>query len=104
MLRFNRSHVIFLQLVPFALKHRGYAFGTSKQAYHNARAFDQSDISWDKREFLAKERTRVVERKSFPIKDTNLKKMGKLTSIFFRNGWGRSILMQLTLPNHQCNE
>ena len=101
---FDRGYNGFLLLVAFILKCGGNTFGTSKRALHNVYTYDQKKRDWDKRTFKSKEGARLVERMACPLKDTNSNKVGELTSIFYRNGWGGAILMQSTLPEHQVDQ
>jgi hypothetical protein len=100
---FDRGYNGFLLLVAFILKCGGNTFGTSKRALHNVYTYDQKKRDWDRRIFKSKEGDRLCERMSCPIKDTNSNKVGELTSLFYRNGFGGAILMQSTLPEHQVD-
>jgi hypothetical protein len=100
---FDRGYNGFLNLVSYIVKCGGNTFGTSKRALHNIFTYDQKKRDWDKREFRCKEGARILERMSCPLNDTNMNKVGELTSIFYRNGHGGAILMQSTLPEHQSD-
>ena len=101
---FDRGYNGFSSLVSFVLQSGGHTFGTSKRSLNNIYTYDQTKRDWDKRIFKTKEGPRLVQRRICPIQDTNNKRVGSLTSIFYRNGWGGAILMQSTLPNHQFDE
>ena len=100
---FDRGYNGFLNLVAFILKSGGHTFGTSKRALHNIYTYDQKKRLWDKRVFKKKEGAKLTERMICPIKDSNDKAIGNLTSLFYRNGWGGAVLMQSTVPSHSCD-
>ena len=101
---FDRGYNGFSSLVSFVLKSGGNTFGTSKRSLNNIYTYDQKKRDWDKRIFKSREGSRLVQRMICPIMDSNNKRIGALTSMFYRNGWGGAILMQSTLPAHQFDE
>ena len=101
---FDRGYSGFKRLVPYILQCGGHTFGTVKRTLNNVFTYDQrKQGEWDKRQFRSKEGSRIVEKLKAPMKNSDGKEIGQLTSVFYKNGYGGGILMQSTLPEHQAD-